>query len=164
MTGRSVRPSVRARGPGAGLLLLVLPLLAVVGCGDGSRGLVEEELELRFANWRSLGIRDYDFRYQESCPNCSPEREEEVRIEVRQDQVTAVIILATGAPRPAAELPDWPTVDRLFERLLAHLRRPGAQASVTFEADWPVPTTAIAFLDGSLEQGFTFVVADFTPR
>jgi len=100
--------------PGGAFVLATL--VALSGCSDGLGPGQRLEVEVAREVWSSQDLHDYSFETRTSC-FCVPELNELVLVEVRNDQVVAVTIVATGDPAQSP-LTVWFTIDDLFDRIL----------------------------------------------
>jgi hypothetical protein len=164
--GRRPRGRDRIRRPRTlSRTLLAFPLLPLLllpsGCSDSSSSPTAQQIELRFQAWEARGIRNYAFTYQRTCPGCTQEEQEMVRIRVEEGAVAGVSRSASGEELPAAQWPSWPTISQLFQELLDHVRTQVGETSVAFDEEWDIPVFASAIVTGEIGRGFSFVIQDF---
>ena len=91
------------------------------------------------AVWKDQGIANYAYIYQFHAFNALADKP--LRVEVRQDTVRSVVVLATGqniSPPPAY----FPTIDALFDRALGAAQN-GSLTRSAFDAVRGYPTLLI---------------------
>lgn len=114
-------------------VLLVVASLA--GCGGTEESLTDAallQLSVHRQKWAAEGIHNYSFDYDLTAMAYSPP----VHIEVRNDLVTQVTDRNSGAVYTNSGAP---TVDSLFARVETMIRSPGADVTVTYDAQIGFP-------------------------
>lgn len=108
----------------------------VLACSNpAGPGSVQNILAQR-AIWKDQGIANYSYIYQFHAFNALADQP--LRLEVRQDTVRSVVVLATGqtiSPPPAY----FPTIDALFDRALG-AAQDGALTRIGFDKVRGYPT------------------------
>ena len=101
-----------------------LGLLLAAGCADSPLSPGElRELRLAQERWTGSGLRDYAVEMRSAC-FCRPEIVEWATVEVRNGQVTRVVMSSGEVVTEGYRLDWWHTVDQLFDDLLAHPNEP----------------------------------------
>jgi uncharacterized protein DUF6174 len=86
------------------------------------------------AEWRNQKLANYSYTYQFAALNAFAYQP--LRVEVRQDTVRSVVLLATGASIPPIY---FPTIDGLFDRALGAARN-GSLTDIAFDPVRGYPT------------------------
>jgi hypothetical protein len=95
------------------LLLLSLWAAAATACDSPLSPSEWLRLTDAEARWAARPFPDYSFEMFESC-FCPAEMTQWARVEVVNDQVSRVVLLATGADVPPPRRDYFPTVERIF--------------------------------------------------
>lgn len=102
-------------------LVAIAGIALLAACSDATgldfaeRQEVRAELSRNEAKWNGHGLADYRYAFRRVC-DCSPEATAAVEIEVRDERVYRVRLLATGADVPPGST-FWPTVADLFDEI-----------------------------------------------
>lgn len=118
----------------AGLLGLV-----ILGACDG-KGLTDPEvrsLEVARARWEAVEPGSYTYAVRRLC-FCGPGYVGPARVRVEDGVVVEQVYVESGLAVPPSL--DFPTVDGLFELLLAAYEADAHEVSVTYDPDSGVPT------------------------
>ena len=101
---------LRLRGSVAG----ATSALAVLACSSPTGPASIQSILAHRALWENQRLANYSYTYQYHA--FSAVADQPLRLEVRQDTVRSVVVLATGENIPPAY---FPTIDALFDRALA---------------------------------------------
>jgi len=144
-------------------------LLALVaaGCGSvtGSGALEPDQVQLNLNRslWRRAALSSYRYHYRRSC-FCLPAATEPVLIRVERGAVAEVVYARTGNPVEPERLPDYPTVDRLFELVQDALDRRADRLTVSYEPGLGYPRRIdIDYDRGIADEELIVETADLKP-
>lgn len=118
--------------------LLIAMMVLTTGCTNPFS--MNERLETLRAldRWKSTGIASYTFQTRASC-FCGSEHLTWATVTVHQHQVVGVT-LESGAMMSASRFGEWPTIDQLFNLLLASQSSAGLEdIRVRFDPQWGFP-------------------------
>ena len=120
----------RLRGTVAGVSLGVLAL----ACSNPTAPTSARSILAHRAVWVGQRLTNYSYTYQFHAFNAFADQP--LRLEVRQDTVRSVVVLATGESIPPAY---FPTVDALFDRALGAAQS-GSLTRIAFDPVRGYPT------------------------
>lgn len=131
--------------------------VAAVGCSNGVGPGQLVELETARARWEVRGFQDYAFETTTSC-FCIAELNQQVRVEVRNDQVAAVTLVATGDP-VQSPLTVWFTIDELFDRIESMVggQGNGFELELEFDPELGYPTVVNSIAPPNVADGGSVV-------
>ncbi|MDB5035845.1 MAG: hypothetical protein JWQ98_3086 [Chlorobi bacterium] len=98
------------------LLFPIAMMIAISSCTSFNPEKLRKEITSEESLWRGAALRDYSFYYRIGCL-CPPEAQRPVIITVRNGSVAGAIYSDTRGPVPADLLPNYPTIDKLFNDL-----------------------------------------------
>lgn len=133
---------------------IIILLLAATGCGFVDRVFGRDELHILRRNqgkWRALGIKDYSFRYQQTC-YCAYTTP--VLIVVRDDTVYSVQERIYQLDLVLEPNHRWPTIDSLFawtERNMGY----GYKLDITYDGKFHFPGRVVGDLPMAIDDEYT---------
>ena len=110
--------------------------LVAAGIAACSNPTSPETIQAHRADWEAHRLVNYDYTYEYDGGNVSGPSGQPLRVQVRQDTVRSVVLLADGTQLTPAY---WPTIEKLFDRALS-AAQDGSLAHITFDPVLAYPT------------------------
>lgn len=138
--------------------------LVLGGCGLFEPGsALQEDLTARRAAWETLGYTDYDYTMAVRCV-CTGIVDIPTRVTVRDDTISALVVVSTGDSVPA-DLHRWYLpIDQLFDALQAAIDGRAEAIHVAYHPELHYPTSAvISYSVVQPAQQVGYEVSDLVP-
>ena len=120
-----------------GCAVLLAACSDATGLDFAERSEIRAQLSRNEAKWDGQGLADYRYSFRRVC-DCPPEATAAVEIEVRNESVYRVRLLATGADVPPGAT-FWPTVDDLFDEIRLALDEGASAVQARFDPVYGYP-------------------------
>lgn len=149
-----------ASPPGVGALAV---LCSVVACSGDPLGPAEDAFSEARTKWRAADLSHYEFDYRLQC-FCGPPAIRPVTIQVRNNEVTAVLFRDEPGQATEEELDLFPTVDDLFGRIERTLEEDPVQFEAEYDPELGHPTRVSADIAFNIvDEEFTFEITRLKP-
>ncbi len=157
----AIRALQCARHAGLRALLLALPALLLLAAGIAQApGSKTGELVRAKQRWTDTGIRDYQFTISRVCECLN---EEAMHVVVKNGAISSARYTPSGTPVCAERLQDVPSIDALFDEMIANNTLPRGRVTWTPNKDYPYPEKAHVERDVSMyDSDVSYWLRDFS--